>query len=121
IDLPPGREIEIPVIYDGADLVSVAERCSLSVKDVIRLHSRARYTVRFLGFRPGFAYLDGLPEELVVPRLSAPRLRVPKGSVAIAGRQAGIYPEEAPGGWRLLGRTDVTLFPPPLLAPGDTV
>jgi KipI family sensor histidine kinase inhibitor len=123
---PPARTIEIPVIYDGPDLAFVAEHCHLSIPEIIHLHSAAEYTVAMMGFLPGFPYLGGLPQELHVPRRASPRTHVPAGSVAIAGAQAGIYPQESPGGWQLLGRTDIPLYdpqrePPFLLAPGDKV
>ena len=126
-DVPAAlRAIEIPVVYDGADLEAVAGFTGLSVDAVVAAHSRPDYTVAFLGFSPGFAYLVGGDERLHVPRLDEPRRRVPAGTVAIAGPYSGVYPRESPGGWRLLGTTDVVLFdpdrrPPPLLAPGDRV
>jgi KipI family sensor histidine kinase inhibitor len=117
---------EIAVTYDGEDLASIAALRRLSPEDVIELHTSAEYTVAFIGFQPGFPYLIGLPEQLVVPRLSTPRVKVEWGSVAIAGEYSGIYPSESPGGWRLLGYTDTVVFDPArtpqaLLAPGDRV
>jgi KipI family sensor histidine kinase inhibitor len=96
------------------------------VERVVELHSSAEYLVYFVGFSTCFPYLGGLPPELATPRLAAPRKHVPVGSVAIGGAQAGIYPLASPGGWRLIGRTSVTLFdpaatPPPLLRMGDRV
>lgn len=116
----------IPVVYDGPDLADVAARTGLSTAEVIRRHSSRTYQAYFLGFMPGFAYLGPIDEALVLPRRAEPRRRVPAGSVAIAGAQTGIYPLETPGGWHLLGRTDVTLFdparqPPSLIAAGDLV
>ena len=111
--LPETQHIEVPVCYGGEfgpDLKDVAALHGLSVPEVIELHSSATYIVYFLGFVPGFAYLGGLPEELETPRLPTPRRRVPKGSVGIAGKQAGVYPFATPGGWRLLGRTPVAMF-----------
>ena len=118
--------VEIPVVYDGADLAEVSALAGLNVDEVVELHQGADYTVRFCGFSPGFAYLDGLPDVLQVQRRAEPRTRVPAGSVAIAGEFAGIYPRASPGGWRLLGRTSVDLWdaerdPPALLAPGTPV
>ena len=84
---------------------------------MIRLHSSATYRVHFLGFTPGFAYLGGLPETLHSPRLATPRKHVPAGTVAIAGSQAGIYPVDSPGGWRLIGRTPVRIFDPDATRP----
>jgi KipI family sensor histidine kinase inhibitor len=107
--------VTIPVCYDiefGPDLQEVANHAKISTREVIRLHSSATYRVHFLGFTPGFAYLGGLPELLHTPRLATPRKHVPAGSVAIAGSQAGIYPVDSPGGWRLIGRTRVRIFDP---------
>ena len=107
---PTGKRLEIPVVYDGADLESVAERLSLSPADVIALHSGVDYDVFAIGFQPGFPYAGYLPGALAgLPRRDEPRLRVPAGSVAIAGRQTGIYPAKSPGGWHLLGRTPLCI------------
>ena len=113
IVLPDPRVVEIPVSYggeSGPDLEDVAHLCGLGVEDVIRIHSQARYLVYFLGFVPGFAYLGGLPDSIAAPRLPAPRKRVEAGSVGIAGSQTGVYPVPTPGGWRLIGRTPLTMF-----------
>lgn len=120
---PPDALVEIPVVYDGDDLGDLGD---LSADEVVALHTSVEYTVAFLGFSPGFPYLTGLPEALRVPRLATPRTSVPAGSVAIADQWCGIYPTSSPGGWRLLGRTDVTLFdprrdPPTLLTAGSRV
>lgn len=106
------RTFEIPVHYTGEDLKALSKELSLSESKIIEIHSSKIYTVFFLGFQPGFPYLGTLPPSLHVPRLSSPRVKVPAGSVAIAGQQTGIYPEESPGGWRLLGRTPIVLFDP---------
>jgi len=109
------RTIEIPVRYGGEfgpDLEDVATHTGLSAERVVELHCSVDYLVYFLGFAPGFAYLGGLPEELATPRISAPRKHVPAGSVAIGGNQTGVYPIVSPGGWRLIGRTEVKLFDP---------
>jgi KipI family sensor histidine kinase inhibitor len=109
------RLIEIPVQYggeEGPDLGDVARHAGLAPERVVQLHSSAEYLVYFLGFAPGFAYLGGLPPEIATPRLSAPRKHVPAGSVGIGGSQTGIYPMVSPGGWRLIGRTQVLLFDP---------
>jgi len=116
----------IVVVYDGPDLGEVAGLAGVSPEEVVRRHGASVYTVAFLGFAPGFGYLIGGDPVLHVPRRDEPRERVPAGSVAVAGVYSGVYPRESPGGWRLLGRTGVTLFdparnPPALLAPGDTV
>lgn len=121
-----GRRHVIPVHYNGPDLESLAGHHTLSMERVIELHAGAEYTVAFLGFVPGFAYLEGLPAALHTPRLSVPRKQVPAGSVGIAGSQTGIYPMATPGGWQLIGSTAVRLFdsgnePMSLLQPGDRV
>ncbi|MCU1232122.1 MAG: Allophanate hydrolase subunit 1 [Candidatus Solibacter sp.] len=126
---PEPRHVEIPVRYGGEfgpDLGDVARHTGLSEARVVELHAAAEYLVYFVGFSTCFPYLGGLPPELATPRLSAPRKHVPVGSVAIGGAQAGIYPLSSPGGWRLIGRTTMTLFdlegsPPPLLRMGDRV
>jgi KipI family sensor histidine kinase inhibitor len=125
----PTRTIDIPVRYggdDGPDLELVARATGLTEAEVVLAHASASYEVAFLGFSPGFPYLSGLPERLAAPRQLTPRRRVPAGSVAIAGAQAGIYPLASAGGWNLIGRTEAVLFdatrmPPALLAPGDRV
>ncbi len=112
---PEGRLIELPVRYGGEagpDLDAVAAHTGLTPEEVIRLHSRPVYTVAMLGFAPGFAYLLGLPERLSTPRLSTPRLQVAPGSVGIAGSQTGVYALNTPGGWQIIGRTDLRLFDP---------
>ncbi len=113
VRLPEPREVEIPVCYGGAhgpDLIDVSSIHGITPAQVIALHSSSTYLVYFLGFVPGFAYLGGLPEALVTPRLATPRRKVPTGSVGIAGSQTGVYPFSTPGGWRLLGRTPVSMF-----------
>jgi KipI family sensor histidine kinase inhibitor len=128
LELPPaeavaGDPVEIPVRYDGEDLDEVAHLTGLDAGEVVRRHTAPEYTVAFLGFSPGFPYLVGLDPALEVPRRDTPRTSIPAGSVGLAGTQTGIYPSASPGGWRLIGRTEVTLFdpardPPALLAPG---
>lgn len=118
--------LDLEVSYDGADLDEVAELAGLDRSEVVDRHSGATYTVRFCGFSPGFAYLDGLDERLRLPRRDEPRTAVPAGSVAIADEFTGVYPHPSPGGWRLLGTTtaslwDVTRASPALLTPGATV
>jgi len=125
VRLPEPKQIEIPVHYggeDGPDLDHVAELHGMTPAQVIELHASAAYVVYFLGFVPGFAYLGGLPEALVTPRLPAPRKKVPAGSVGIAGNQTGVYPFSTPGGWRLIGRTTLKMFQETsLLSIGDIV
>jgi KipI family sensor histidine kinase inhibitor len=128
LELPPaesvaGETVEIPVSYDGEDLPEVAGLTGLEAEEVVRRHTAPEYTVAFLGFSPGFPYLVGLDPALQVPRRDTPRTSIPAGSVGLAGNQTGIYPTASPGGWQLIGHTDVTLFdpardPPALLAPG---
>jgi UPF0271 protein len=117
--------VEIAVRYDGVDLDDVARTCGVSPERVRELHETAEYTVLFLGFLPGFAYLGGLPRELHVPRLATPRTRVPKNALALAGPYAGVYPFASPGGWNLIGTAlDVSLFDEvhgARLRPGDHV
>ncbi len=124
-----GRLWSIPCCYEAdfaPDLAEVAERRGLSPADVIQGHAGGRYFIYMLGFMPGLAYMGGLAESLQLPRRSAPRLKVPQGSVAIAEAMTTIYPWESPGGWHLIGRTPVKLFEqhrpePILLAAGDEV
>jgi inhibitor of KinA len=123
------RLIEIPVQYgndDGPDLAALATHAGLGEDEVIARHCAVEYRVAMLGFSPGFPYLLGLDPRLAMARLDTPRTRVPAGSVGIGGAQTGIYPQAGPGGWRIIGRTTLTLFdplhdPPTLLAPGDRV
>ncbi len=123
------KQVGVPVRYGGEygiDLESVARHLRLQVEDVIRIHSQKTYTVYMMGFTPGFPYMGKLDDALVMPRLETPRVRVPAGTVAIAGSQTGIYPIASPGGWRLIGWTPLTLFDPHadapfLFAPGDEV
>ena len=121
-----GKLHTIPVIYDGPDLGSVAELTGLTASEVAARHASTELRVLFCGFAPGFAYLGDLPAELRVERLATPRTRTPAGAVAIAGSMSGIYPADLPGGWRVIGRTGVTLFDPSsdhpaLLEAGDRV
>jgi KipI family sensor histidine kinase inhibitor len=128
-ELPQSRSFEIPVRYGGTygpDLPAVARATGLSESEVVAEHAGTEYDVRFIGFSPGFPYLGGLKEMLHTPRRPAPRERVPAGSVAIAGAQAGIYPVRSPGGWNIIGRTEFVLFDPAdgagaTLAAGDRV
>ena len=123
------RVVEIPTVYGGEcgpDLEFVARHTGLSEHEVICLHTEPLYHVYMLGFTGGFPYLGGLSERLSVPRFHTPRLKVPAGSVGIAGTQTGVYPLESPGGWRIIGRTSLCLFDPSrriptLILPGDKV
>jgi KipI family sensor histidine kinase inhibitor len=120
------EEIEIPVTYDGDDLADVASHTGLSEDEIVAAHTGTPWTVAFGGFAPGFAYLVGGDERLVVPRRDSPRTSVPAGSVGLAGEFSGVYPRSSPGGWQLIGHTDAVMFdvdrdPPALLAPGSRV
>ncbi len=124
-----GRERFIPTAYGGdfgPDLEEIALLTGLRSAEVVSMHAGSVMRVQLVGFAPGFAYIGDLPRALQVPRLETPRTTTPPGSVAVAGRQTGIYPAPLPGGWRILGRTPITLFdprrsPPAYLAPGDVV
>lgn len=124
-----GRDIEIPVVYggeQGPDLAAVASRSAMRDADVVAVHADRAYHAFMLGFVPGFPYLGPVSDRIDAPRRPTPRLRVPAGTVAIAGRQTGVYPRTSPGGWALIGRTNVRLFdpgwdPPALVQPGDRV
>ncbi len=106
----PSHVIEIPVLYDGVDLREVAGRLGLTVDEVVGLHSGTAFRVFALGFLPGFPYCGFLPERLAgLPRRVEPRTRVEAGSVALVGRQTGIYPQDSPGGWHVIGRTPVRI------------
>jgi len=127
--LPEPRRIEIPVLYGGEygpDLEWVAGDHGITPDEVIRLHTEHVYHVYMIGFMPGFPYMGELPEALKTPRRETPRTVVPRGSVALAQGQTGIYSTQSPGGWQIIGRTPLTLFdpgkwPPALLEMGDRV
>ena len=104
------RVIQVPTTYDGPDLAETAEGSQLSVDQLVALHAGREYTAYFLGFLPGFAYCGRLDPRIVAPRLARPRERVPAGSVAVADGQTAVYPLTSPGGWRLIGRTDIAMF-----------
>jgi KipI family sensor histidine kinase inhibitor len=123
---PQQREVEVPVRYDGDDLEEVARLWDMTTAEVVATHTGASFTVAFCGFAPGFAYCTGLPRGLRVPRRRTPRSRVPAGSVGLAGEFTGVYPTASPGGWQLVGRTELTLWdtdadPPAVLTPGTAV
>ncbi len=123
------RIVEIPVCYGGEfgpDLEEVAEHNGLSAEEVIDIHSNGEYIVHMIGFAPGFPYIGGMSEKIAAPRRSNPRLKIPAGSVGIAGKQTGVYPIETPGGWQLIGKTPRKLFlpegeTPSLLQAGDQI
>ena len=121
--VPPEEPTVIDVVYDGADLAEVADRTGLTTAQVINAHTATPWQVGFGGFAPGFAYLVGGDPRLAVPRRSEPRSSVPAGAVGLAGEFTGIYPRRSPGGWQLIGHTDVVLWDidrqnPALLTPG---
>lgn len=119
-----GRVIEVPTTYDGPDLDEIASLSGLSRGELIAAHTSREYTAFFLGFMPGFAYCGTLDPRITAPRLASPRARVAAGSVAVADGQTAIYPLDSPGGWRLIGRTELALFDaereqPSLIEAGD--
>ena len=124
-----GEVVEVPVVYggeEGPDLADVAAFAGLSEREVIDRHSAAEYRVFMLGFLPGFAYMGLVDKPIAMPRKATPRLKVPAGSVGIAGRQTGVYPRPSPGGWQLIGRTSLETFDPfrtrpCVMAAGDRV
>lgn len=121
-----GDPIEVPVVYDGRDLEEVAQLTGLGVDGVIEAHTAQLWVVGFVGFAPGFGYLVGEDERLRVPRRAEPRTAVPPGAVGLADRFSGVYPRRSPGGWQLIGRTEVAMWdldrdPPALLQPGSAV
>ena len=128
-NVPGYNSIEVPVCYDqefAFDLDEVARNAGVHLKEVVDLHCGADYRVHCVGFTPGFPFLGGLPRQLATPRRDVPRKEIPAGSVAIGGRQTGIYPIKSPGGWNVIGRTPLQLFdpqkdPPVLLRAGDRV
>src|SRR5438309_1556905 len=122
--VPSGPVTDVPTRYDGPDLADVAAKTELTPTGVIEAHANREYLVYCVGFAPGFTYCGSLPNQLSLPRLASPRLRVSAGSIGIAGRQTGIYAVESPGGWHLIGRTALQLFdpaadPPARFKPGD--
>ena len=123
----PRPVVEVPVTYDGEDLARVADLWGVDEDEVVARHTGTELVSAFCGFAPGFAYLAGLPRAWAVPRLDAPRARVPAGSVALADTWCGVYPSASPGGWLLLGTTDLPVWDeartdqPALLAPGTRV
>lgn len=119
--------VEVPVVYDGPDLAAVARHWGVGVEEVVARHTSCDFVATFTGFAPGFSYLSGLPPEWEVPRRPSPRPRVEAGSVGLADRWCGIYPTASPGGWSLIGRTELVVWDlareegPALLAPGTRV
>jgi KipI family sensor histidine kinase inhibitor len=129
VSIQTGKVIELPAYYSvesGIDLARIAKHASLSIEQVIALHQAQAYQVYAIGFAPGFAYLGDVDERIAMPRLATPRLKVPKGAIAIADRQTAVYPEQSPGGWNIIGLCPVDMFnskaePHMPVAVGDTV
>jgi inhibitor of KinA len=129
IKINKGKLWKIPVCYDNKyapDLLSLSKALKLEIDELIKIHTQTKYRIYFLGFLPGFLYLDGLDERLHFPRKVNPILNVPKGAVGIGGKQTGVYPNFSPGGWHLIGNTPISLFdikqnPPCFASPGDWV
>jgi len=123
------KQWKIPVCYDavfGMDLEMISITKNSSKDSIIKLHSQAVYTVYFIGFLPGFLYLGGLDETLHAPRKETPRLKIEKGAVAIGGNQTGVYPNQSPGGWNIIGNTPISFFDvkkdnPCFAKPGDQI
>lgn len=126
---PVQQHWELPVCYDqefGPDLESTATQLGMDVPGLIAAHTAQPYRVFGIGFLPGFLYLGGVPEALQLPRKAAPRLQVPKGTVGLAAKQTGIYPQQSPGGWNLIGNCPIPMFdarnqPPCFVSLGDTI
>ncbi|MEN9960426.1 MAG: hypothetical protein RL045_677 [Bacteroidota bacterium] len=114
--IPEGRVHEVPCVYDGSDLAAVASACGLSIAEMIQIHSEKEYTVYFLGFLPGFAYMGTTDERITVARKDTPT-EIKAGDIGLAGNQTGIYPSTSPGGWQIIGRTTAV----PHLKAGDRV
>ena len=116
IAIPPSDVLEVPVLYGGEemgpDLAFVAQHAGISEQEVVDIHTSTEYLIYMLGFTPGFTYLGGMSDKLETPRLKQPRVKIPAGSVGIAGKQTGVYPIDSPGGWQLIGRTPVKMYDP---------
>ncbi|MBE6909835.1 MAG: 5-oxoprolinase subunit PxpB [Ruminococcaceae bacterium] len=115
IKIPPSDVLEVPVLYGGEmgpDLAFVAEHAGISEQEVVDIHTSTEYLIYMLGFTPGFTYLGGMSDKIETPRLKQPRVKIPAGSVGIAGKQTGVYPIDSPGGWQLIGRTPVKMYDP---------
>ena len=121
--------IELPVVYGGEagpDIQNVADHAGLTIEQVVDIHSSVDYRVYTIGFAPGFPYLGGLDSRIATPRLKTPRILIPAGSVGIAESQTGVYPNESPGGWQIIGRTvtklfDISSHTPSKITPGSRV
>ena len=115
VEIPPSDVLEIPVLYGGEmgpDLAFVAQNAGISEDEVVKIHTSTEYLIYMLGFTPGFTYLGGMSDKIATQRLKQPRVKIPAGSVGIAGKQTGVYPIDSPGGWQLIGRTPVKMYDP---------
>ena len=115
VELPDSFTVDVPIVYGGdygPDIQDVADHNYLLPEDIVKIHCSATYMIYMLGFTPGFCYLGGMDMRIATPRRETPRLKIPAGSVGIAGSQSGIYPIESPGGWQLIGKTPLQLFNP---------
>lgn len=115
VEFEPAVVVEVPVLYggdEGPDLEYVAKYNNKTPHEVIEIHSSTEYLIYMLGFTPGFTYLGGMSKEIATPRKQTPRVKIPAGSVGIAGEQTGAYPIDSPGGWQLIGQTPVKLYDP---------
>ena len=126
VTTPDGPLVHCPTVYDGPDLAEVADCWGVSPREVVEIHTATEFWVAFCGFAPGFGYLRGLPDGRTVPRRATARPRVPAGSVALAADYGAVYPSDSPGGWQLIGHTELVLFDPrrepaALLTPGVRV
>ena len=119
-DAAKNQTVIIPTLYGGEagpDIEFVAEHNNLTVDEVIQIHTSVPYRIYMMGFTPGFPYLGGMSDKIATPRLNTPRMKIPAGSVGIAGAQTGLYPVESPGGWQLIGRTPLKVFNPASIDP----
>lgn len=123
-DADAAAAVVVPVTYDGDDLTAVADLAGMTPADLVAWHTGQIWTSAFCGFAPGFSYLTGTAPSLDLPRRSTARTAVPSGAVALAGEFSAVYPRTSPGGWQLIGRTDVPMWSldrdPPALAPAGT-
>ena len=113
ITIKEKKTVKIPVCYEGdfaPDIDRVSSHTHMSVEEIVYKHTKGKYLIYFLGFSPGFPYIGGMDLKLETPRLNSPRISVPAGSVAIGGKQTGVYPIQSPGGWNIIGRTPLKLF-----------
>ena len=118
--------LPVPVRYDGLDMSDMADLLDMTTDELVKHHSDQLWTVEFAGFMPGFGYMSGVDWPYRIPRRSSPRTRIPPGSIALADGFTGAYPQASPGGWQIIGTTEMTLWdenadPPALLLPGAVI